>query len=90
MLDGLLNMIVIRIGDIVTLMIMMTTTTTTTTTMMMIMTTTMRVAIPITKGGMRVMRAAASCHQLSTAPRLRMIMMINIKIIKIQKVLRQG
>ena len=34
--------------------------------------------IPITKGGMRVMRAAASCHQLSTAPRLRMIMMIMI------------
>ena len=36
----------------------------------------MMMTIPITKGGMRVMRAAASCHQLSTAPRLRMIIMI--------------
>ena len=38
----------------------------------------MMMTIPITKGGIRVMRAAASCHQLSTAPRLRMIMMIMI------------
>ena len=39
--------------------------------------------IPITKGGMRVMRAAASCHQLSTAPRLRMIVMFIMIIIMI-------
>ena len=48
--------------------IMMTTTTT----MLMLMVTTRLVTrIPITKGGTRVMRAAASCHQLRTAPRLR-------------------
>ena len=44
-----------------TLMVMMTT---------MIMLMMLVMMIPITKGGMRVMRAAASCHQLSTAPRL--------------------
>ena len=48
--------------------IMMTTTTT----MLMLMVTTRLVTrIPITKGGTSVMRAAASCHQLRTAPRLR-------------------
>ena len=26
--------------------------------------------VPITKGGIRVMRAAANCHQLRTAPKL--------------------
>ena len=42
-----------------------------TTTMMLMVTTRLVPRIPITKGGTSVMRAAASCHQLRTAPRLR-------------------
>ena len=49
---------------------MMIKTMTMTTTMLML-TTRLVPRIPITKGGTSVMRAAASCHQLRTAPRLR-------------------
>ena len=51
------------------IMIMMIKTIMTTT--MLMVTTRLVPRIPITKGGTRVMRAAASCHQLRTAPRLR-------------------
>ena len=53
------------------IMFMMIKTIMTTTTTMLMVTTRLVTRIPITKGGTRVMRAAASCHQLRTAPRLR-------------------
>ena len=52
--------------DMITLMMMMILMVMMTAMIMLMM----LMMIPITKGGMRVMRAAASCHQLSTAPRL--------------------